>query len=103
ILVLSQQTGLTPDPYTTLFRSKHGGITKAKQTIKHNGSSLNKQRQESAHVHMVYFSPDKKYVFANDLGTDKIYVYKYDKDTDDEDRKSTHLNSSHVKLSYAVF
>ncbi|WP_240732490.1 lactonase family protein [Flavobacterium alkalisoli] len=78
-------------------KDKHGGITKAKQVIKHNGSSINKQRQESAHVHMVYFSPDKKYVFANDLGTDKIYVYKYDKDTDDEDNILILANTIDVK------
>lgn len=54
-----------------------GSLSDAKQVIKHTGSSVNKQRQESAHVHMVYFSPDKKYVFANDLGTDKVYMYAY--------------------------
>ena len=57
-----------------------GGLTEAKQVIKHTGSSVNKQRQEKAHVHMVYFSPDKKYVFSNDLGEDKIYIYNYNAD-----------------------
>ena len=28
---------------------------------------------------MTYFSPDKKFVLVNDLGMDKILVYKYDK------------------------
>jgi len=54
-----------------------GGITSLKQVIQHKGKSINMQRQESPHVHMVQFTPDKKYVLANDLGTDKIYVYKY--------------------------
>jgi 6-phosphogluconolactonase len=57
-----------------------GGLTDAKQVIKHSGSGINKQRQEKAHVHMVYFSPDKKYVFSNDLGEDKIYIYNYNPD-----------------------
>ena len=26
---------------------------------------------------MVYFSPDKKFVLANDLGNDKVYSYAY--------------------------
>lgn len=78
-------------------KDRHGGITKAKQVIKHSGGSINKQRQESAHVHMVHFSPDKKYVFANDLGTDKIYVYKYDSDTDDEDKILTLAETIDVK------
>lgn len=58
-------------------RKKEGGLTDAKQVIQHTGSSVDKSRQEKAHVHMVQFSPDKKFVFSNDLGTDKIYIYAY--------------------------
>lgn len=58
-------------------KSIDGSISQAKQVIQHKGKSINIQRQESPHVHMVQFSPDKKFVFANDLGTDKIYIYKY--------------------------
>lgn len=65
-------------------KKEKGSLTNAKQVIKHNGSSVNKSRQESPHVHMVYFSPDKKYVLANDLGTDKIYTYQYNPDDDKE-------------------
>lgn len=61
-------------------KKSDGSLTDAKQVIKHTGSSANKQRQEKAHVHMVYFSPDKKYVFSNDLGEDKIYIYNYNAD-----------------------
>lgn len=61
-------------------RKKEGGLTEAKQVIQHTGSSVNKERQEKAHVHMVQFSPDKKFVFSNDLGTDKIYIYAYNPD-----------------------
>ena len=57
-----------------------GSLTDAKQVVQHSGSGVNKQRQEGPHVHMVYFSPDKKHVFANDMGTDAIYVYSYDPD-----------------------
>ncbi|MGV3461016.1 MAG: lactonase family protein [Flavobacterium sp.] len=61
-------------------RKKDGGLTEAKQVIKHTGSSIDKSRQEAPHAHMVYFSPDKKFVFSNDLGTDKIYIYAYNPD-----------------------
>ncbi len=54
-----------------------GSLENVKQVINHTGKSINKERQEKPHPHMVYFSPDKKYVFANDLGTDKIYIYTY--------------------------
>jgi len=54
-----------------------GSLTDAKQVVKHTGSSANKDRQEKPHPHMVSFSPDKKHLFVNDLGTDKIYIYSY--------------------------
>jgi 6-phosphogluconolactonase len=54
-----------------------GGLTEAKQVVQHYGNGANADRQEKAHVHMVYFSPDKKYVLSNDLGNDKVYVYNY--------------------------
>lgn len=52
-------------------------ISKACQLIQHQGKGVDKDRQEKAHVHMVYFSPDKQFVLANDLGLDKIFIYKY--------------------------
>lgn len=56
---------------------KDGSLSAVKQIVQHSGKSANKSRQESAHVHMVQFTPDRKYVVVNDLGTDKIYFYKY--------------------------
>lgn len=47
------------------------------QTVQHEGESVNKKRQEKAHVHSIVFSPDQKYLFVGDLGTDKVNVYKY--------------------------
>lgn len=47
------------------------------QTIEHKGSSVNKDRQEKAHVHSTVLSPDNQYLFVGDLGIDKINVYHY--------------------------
>jgi 6-phosphogluconolactonase len=58
-------------------KQKDGSITEVKQVIQHVGKGINAQRQEAPHVHMVYFSPDKKYVLTNDLGTDQVAVYQY--------------------------
>jgi 6-phosphogluconolactonase len=58
-------------------KNNDGSLTPAKQIIQHFGKSINTERQNSPHPHMVYFSNDKKYVLANDLGTDKIYIYNY--------------------------
>ncbi|MDR6967358.1 6-phosphogluconolactonase [Flavobacterium arsenatis] len=63
-------------------KNPKGGLTEAKQIIQHKGKSRNPQRQEAPHVHMVQFTPDKKYVLANDLGTDKIYIYNYNPDSE---------------------
>ena len=56
-----------------------GSLTEAKQLIQHEGKGSH-SRQEGPHVHMVYFSPDKKYVLSNDLGTDSIDIYEYHPD-----------------------
>jgi len=62
----------------SVFNKKaDGSLGDAIQVIKLTGSGPDKSRQEAPHAHMVYFSPDKKYVFANDLGTDKVYMYSY--------------------------
>lgn len=60
-------------------RDQSGALTPAKQVIQHVGSSIDTARQKSAHVHMVRFSPDHKYVFCNDLGEDKVDIYAYNK------------------------
>ncbi|TDD75561.1 lactonase family protein [Flavobacterium caseinilyticum] len=58
-------------------KNNDGGLTEAKQVIQHYGKGTNMQRQEGPHVHMVHFSPDQKFVLANDLGNDKVYSYAY--------------------------
>jgi 6-phosphogluconolactonase len=57
-------------------KNTDGSLTEAKQLLQHTGKGIH-PRQESAHVHIVYFSPDKKYVLSNDLGTDTVYLYEY--------------------------
>ncbi|MFV8393541.1 lactonase family protein [Flavobacterium sp. LB2P6] len=58
-------------------KNNDGSLAKAKQVIQHYGKGINVQRQEGPHVHMVHFSPDKKFVLSNDLGNDKVYTYAY--------------------------
>lgn len=54
-----------------------GSLTNARQIIQHQGRSVDADRQEKPHVHMVQFSPDKKFLLASDLGTDRLYIYNY--------------------------
>ena len=55
-----------------------GQLQAVTQMSSHQASQVNPERQMSAHVHSVVSSPDGKFVFANDLGADKIFVYRYD-------------------------
>ncbi|MEM7370632.1 MAG: lactonase family protein [Bacteroidota bacterium] len=48
------------------------------QEIRHEGSSVNPQRQERAHPHMIVSTPNQKYVFVPDLGTDQLMSYSWD-------------------------
>lgn len=48
------------------------------QTIQHEGSGPNKGRQEKPNVHAVVLSPDNRYLFVPDLGTDKVNIYRVD-------------------------
>ncbi|MGE8144474.1 lactonase family protein [Pseudomonas frederiksbergensis] len=54
-----------------------GQLKPVVQMSSHPSSRVNPQRQASAHVHSTISSPDGKYVFSNDLGADKIFVYRF--------------------------
>jgi len=55
-----------------------GSLLPAVQTFQHVGNSVNPDRQENPHVHATVFSPDQKYLFVDDLGTDKVNIYRFD-------------------------
>ncbi|WP_114939887.1 lactonase family protein [Mucilaginibacter endophyticus] len=57
--------------------NKDGSIANGIQTVHDDGHSVNKERQESAHAHMAVLTPDEKYVLYNDLGTDKVNIFRY--------------------------
>ncbi len=57
---------------------KDGSIGKVILENQHEGSSVNKARQEAAHPHWVGFSDDSRFLYVPDLGTDHIWVYSVD-------------------------
>ncbi len=59
----------------------NGRLDSATQIIQHYGHGVNPSRQRSPHVHSTIFSPDNKYLFAQDLGTDRISIYAFDAGT----------------------
>ena len=44
----------------------------------HTGSSIDRARQEGPHAHAVVLSPDNRFLFVPDLGTDQITIYRVD-------------------------
>jgi 6-phosphogluconolactonase len=48
------------------------------QSFQYEGSSINPTRQKGPHVHCAILSPDKGYLVATDLGTDRLYFYHFD-------------------------
>ncbi|WP_123424413.1 lactonase family protein [Pseudomonas brassicacearum] len=58
--------------------SSDGKLAPPIQLSSHPSSRVNPERQLSAHVHSVVSSPDGQFVFSNDLGADKIFIYRYD-------------------------
>jgi 6-phosphogluconolactonase len=59
---------------TALPIEEDGSLAADIQDIKHEGSSIARKKP---FVHSAVVSPDNKYVFAADLGTDKINIYQF--------------------------
>ena len=58
-----------------------GSLGSAVTTIRHDGKSVNEQRQEKAHVHCTVFSADNRFLFVPDLGMDKVMIYRFNDKT----------------------
>jgi 6-phosphogluconolactonase len=55
-----------------------GRLRPASSFVQHVGSGPNRGRQEKAHAHGIALSPDNRFALVADLGTDRIYVYRFD-------------------------
>lgn len=64
-----------------------GSLLPASDVVHFVGSGPDKDRQEKSHVHCVTFSPDGKFLFANDLGTDKIYKFNVNTQADAKNKE----------------
>lgn len=65
---------------TVFGKNSDGSIGKYKQIMKHEVQRVNEAKPENSHMHMLQWSPDKKYLIASDLGKDYLYVYRYSPD-----------------------
>lgn len=54
-----------------------GSLNPSSQLIEFSGSSVVSPNQDEAHAHSSNFSPDGDYLYAMDLGSDKIHAYTF--------------------------
>ena len=57
---------------------KKGFLSSDVSFIQHQGSGVNRGRQEAPHGHAIVTDPGNKFALACDLGLDKVLIYKLD-------------------------
>lgn len=67
---------------------KDGSLRPASKVIEFKGSGLVKDRQDQAHLHCLRITPDSKYLFADDLGTDQIHKFNLNANTDANNKEA---------------
>lgn len=73
--------------------SENGFIQPRVQNFEYSDGSIDPDRQERSHIHSTVFSPDYGYVFAPDLGADKIRTYTF------ENSKTEPLSEAEVSFT----
>ncbi|MBC2844707.1 lactonase family protein [Winogradskyella flava] len=72
------------DGSLSLFKiNKDGSLKPHSQVLRFKDSSVIKERQEASHIHSSNFSPDNEFLFAHDLGADKIRGFSFNSNTKD--------------------
>ncbi len=66
---------------TQYHRFADGLLSNPQQFIQHSGKSINPDRQEKAHIHGAFFSPNGNYLLTPDLGMDQVLLYPYSNST----------------------
>lgn len=56
--------------------SADGSLGECADSIRFTGKSIHKERQEKPHIHSATPSPDNRFLFVADLGTDRIYSFE---------------------------
>src|SRR5690606_39986783 len=95
--LLTRPPTSTPFPYTTLFRSKFLGPPTTSRTLLNTSRSASLCCSVSDTPAVPPSLRAYWYRFPTPIDQWNSFLFRL------EDRKSTRLNSSHVKISYAVF
>lgn len=68
--------------------TQNGSLLPTSTVLKFEGSGADQERQEKSHLHCVCITPDGKYLFADDLGTDQIYKFMIHPDANAENKEA---------------
>ncbi|MGA0133195.1 MAG: lactonase family protein [Opitutales bacterium] len=74
VVVVNYGSGST----TCLPVKADGSLAPASASVQHVGTGPNAQRQAGPHAHGVYLHPSNGRVYVTDLGTDDVFIYKFD-------------------------
>lgn len=55
-----------------------GSLAAPSDSVQHQGSGANPQRQEGPHAHCIVLDAANRFAFAPDLGLDKVMIYRFD-------------------------
>jgi len=55
-----------------------GKIGEAQTFVQHTGHGADPKRQEGPHAHSINLSSDNRFAYVDDLGLDKLLIYKFD-------------------------
>jgi 6-phosphogluconolactonase len=61
--------------------NEDGTIGESTDLIQHHGKGTNPERQEGPHAHQVVFDKNHDLLFVNDLGLDKVFMYRFNHTT----------------------
>tara|TARA_R110002096_G_scaffold9533_1_gene37532 strand:- start:20398 stop:21543 length:1146 start_codon:yes stop_codon:yes gene_type:complete len=72
------------DPSLSVFKiNENGSLNNYSQVIRFKDNGIIEGRQKTAHIHSSNFSLDNQYLFAQDLGADKLRGFKFEKSDKD--------------------
>ena len=66
---------------TALAVKEDGSIGSATSVVRGEGDGPVTNRQKAPHAHMVSLDPENKFLLVPDLGSDKVLIYQFDKES----------------------
>ncbi|HEY3789609.1 MAG TPA: lactonase family protein [Urbifossiella sp.] len=66
---------------SAIFKLDDGKIGERTSFMQHTGSGKDPGRQKEPHAHCGFFSPNGEYAIVDDLGIDRVKIFKFDQET----------------------